>query len=79
MRQIGSKRDILYICNPITREYIKFPSPERMKQCYPAVVSYGFGVNGLSGQHKVVRIFHNCVPDPETDRLVSVEKSECQV
>ncbi|XP_073047703.1 putative F-box protein At1g47790 [Primulina eburnea] len=49
--------DNLYICNPITCEYISLPTLESCVQ-FPSMVTYGFGVSTISCQHKVVRIFH---------------------
>ncbi|XP_047938437.1 uncharacterized protein LOC125186146 [Salvia hispanica] len=46
--------DHLYICNPITREFVelhgRLTHPLRLGDCY------GFGVSKLSGQHKIVYI-----------------------
>ncbi|XP_047948194.1 F-box protein At5g49610-like [Salvia hispanica] len=43
--------EILYICNPITREYIKLPP---LPSTYVYNYVYGFGVSKLSGQYKII-------------------------
>ncbi|KAH6776697.1 hypothetical protein C2S52_014258 [Perilla frutescens var. hirtella] len=44
----------LIICNPITRDYIEVPLP--LDTCDVFVEGYGFGVSGISGQYKLVRM-----------------------
>ncbi|XP_057786309.1 F-box protein At4g22390-like isoform X2 [Salvia miltiorrhiza] len=50
--------DEIFVCNPITREYIRLPSP--LPRIYPKPeierLTYGFGVSRSSGEFKVVRI-----------------------
>ncbi|KAG8378377.1 hypothetical protein BUALT_Bualt08G0131200 [Buddleja alternifolia] len=75
LREINTQPNALYICNPITRDYIQLPHPQRSVHYYPTVVTYGFGVSKLTDQYKVVRIFHNCVRDPD----LRITDSECQV
>ncbi|XP_041995563.1 F-box protein At1g67130-like [Salvia splendens] len=41
--------DQLYVCNPITREFLELHAP-----CLRDVDGYGLGVSKISGQHKVV-------------------------
>ncbi|KAK4490083.1 hypothetical protein RD792_000738 [Penstemon davidsonii] len=77
LREINPQPNLLYICNPITREYIKLPNPDSYR--YPSVVTYGFGVSKTSNKYKVVRIFHECVRDPTSGSLLSIPKSECKV
>ncbi|KAI3464426.1 hypothetical protein Pfo_021089 [Paulownia fortunei] len=79
LREINTQPNVLYICNPITRDYIELPSPEESVYHYPTIVTYGFGVSKMTGQHKVVRIFHECIRDPDTHRLLRIPKSVCQV
>ncbi|KAG8378372.1 hypothetical protein BUALT_Bualt08G0130700 [Buddleja alternifolia] len=72
----------LYICNPITREYMELPNPKEMGcYIYPTIVSYGFGVTKMSGEYKVVRIYSECVRYPRCPSFLSISKpkSECQV
>lgn len=45
----------LYICNPITRDYIKLPWPE----CRENLDQFGFGVSKITGQYKIVKICHH--------------------
>ncbi|KAH6763695.1 hypothetical protein C2S51_014944 [Perilla frutescens var. frutescens] len=61
----------LFICNPITRDYIKLPCPRKYpsskRKALLQADTFGFGVSKKSGQYKVVRLFHECttikVPD----------------
>ncbi|KAL2231921.1 UNVERIFIED_CONTAM: F-box protein [Sesamum indicum] len=78
MRDINYKHETLYICNPLTREYIELPKPRRIAR-YPSVVTHGFGVASKSGEYKVVRIFHERELDPRTRACRRVPSSECQV
>ncbi|KAH6828458.1 hypothetical protein C2S53_016943 [Perilla frutescens var. hirtella] len=44
-----------FICNPITRDYIKLPRPrEYPLKCNVQLDTFGFGVSKKSGQYKVV-------------------------
>lgn len=45
----------LVICNPITREYIKLPSPQTLEKYRFQRDTYGFGVSRISGQYKLVK------------------------
>ncbi|KAH6763692.1 hypothetical protein C2S51_014941 [Perilla frutescens var. frutescens] len=55
-----------FLCNPITRDYIKLPrlpeygSPSSNGKLL--VDTFGFGVSKKSGQYKVVRLFLECIP-----------------
>ncbi|XP_073146819.1 F-box/kelch-repeat protein At3g23880-like [Henckelia pumila] len=72
LREYGNKvYDALYICNPITREYIALPRIEGGMVEYPDSSEYGFGVSKISGQYKVVRNIHRHSNDPQ--------KHECLV
>ncbi|XP_071727123.1 F-box/kelch-repeat protein At3g06240-like [Rutidosis leptorrhynchoides] len=51
-------RDKIHICNPITGEYMILPEQIHCKEI-DTVNSYGFGVSSLSGEYKVIRIFHD--------------------
>ncbi|KAL0326281.1 UNVERIFIED_CONTAM: putative F-box protein [Sesamum radiatum] len=72
--------------NPVTeissREFINedilLPTPGTIWH-YPTIVSYGFGASKTSGQHKVVRIYHECRRDTNTHKLLGIPKSECWV
>lgn len=48
-----STRHSLYICNPITREYIPLPQPKFIVQDVYHW-DFGFGLSSISGQYKVV-------------------------
>ncbi|XP_047941812.1 F-box protein CPR1-like [Salvia hispanica] len=51
-------RGDLILCNPVTRDYIKLPSPRQTTSGdQHGVESFGFGVSRTSDQYKVVRIF----------------------
>lgn len=50
-----------FICNPITREYIKLPQAQDSTQSrnfrsFERIVTYGFGASEKTGQHKVLRV-----------------------
>ncbi|KAL0351400.1 UNVERIFIED_CONTAM: putative F-box protein [Sesamum calycinum] len=77
-RKIGQHPETVYVCNPITRDYIQLPTPGTIWH-YPTIVSYGFGASKTSGQHKVVRIYHECRRDTNTHKLLGIPKSECWV
>ncbi|KAL8459623.1 hypothetical protein ACS0TY_036930 [Phlomoides rotata] len=49
---ISGEHDQLYLCNPITREYIDLCHPTKS----PEYIIYGFGVSKISGLYKVVSI-----------------------
>lgn len=72
------KVDTLYICNPLTHEYIQLPFLRGHRR-YPNTVSYGFGMSASSCQYKVVRIFHKRVRAKETSSRLSNLKVECMV
>ncbi|XP_073051597.1 F-box protein At3g07870-like [Primulina eburnea] len=55
--------DYLYICNPITHEYISLQTPERVSRL-PFTVSHGFGVSTNGGQYKVVVTYQESERDP---------------
>ncbi|KAL1533733.1 F-box protein-like protein [Salvia divinorum] len=44
----------IYICNPLTRQYIELCCPQEFISLH--ILSFGFGVSKLSGQYKVVYI-----------------------
>ncbi|XP_047946913.1 F-box protein CPR1-like [Salvia hispanica] len=46
----------LFICNPITREYVTI---EMGRDCYSYGYAFGFGVS-KSGQYKLVRVYASC-------------------
>ncbi|KAJ9551937.1 hypothetical protein OSB04_015982 [Centaurea solstitialis] len=59
--KVGVKVDNVYICNPITREYLTLPRPQKNRDgC--GVIVYKFGVNSLTGEYKVLRIFQVGLP-----------------
>ncbi|KAL8482298.1 hypothetical protein ACS0TY_028458 [Phlomoides rotata] len=69
----------LCICNPVTHDYIEIQCPQDFVYRYPQVVTYGFGASKITSQHKVVRIFHDCILDENTHQLMSIPKFECHV
>ncbi|KAJ9552266.1 hypothetical protein OSB04_016311 [Centaurea solstitialis] len=54
--QYYPNHDNTYICNPVTREYMILPTQCFQRGRFEKVV-YGFGVNSLTGEYKVVRAF----------------------
>ncbi|KAK4391177.1 F-box protein [Sesamum angolense] len=77
-RKLGQHPETVHICNPITRDYIQLPTPGTIWYS-PTTVTYGFGASKASGQHKVVRIYHECIRVPDTHELLGIPKSECWV
>ncbi|XP_073288291.1 F-box protein At3g07870-like [Primulina huaijiensis] len=49
-----STQHSLYICNPITREYITLPQPKFIDEEDVYNWDFGFGLSSVSGQYKVV-------------------------
>ncbi|RAL44972.1 hypothetical protein DM860_003731 [Cuscuta australis] len=66
----------IYICNPVTREYVTFSNPQEDHSCYEYLpsVAYGFGVTG-TGEHKLVRVTRGRLHE----RMPEVERCACQV
>ncbi|XP_057793479.1 F-box protein At3g07870-like [Salvia miltiorrhiza] len=79
LRDLNVRPNALYICNPITREYTKIHTPQEFNYTYPQVVTFGFGSSRVSSQHKVVRVFHECIRDQDTYKVLAIPKSECHV
>ncbi|GER37792.1 F-box family protein [Striga asiatica] len=79
LREVNVQPNVLHICNPITREFIELQSQEKFVYSYPTIVTYGFGVSNTTGQYKVVRVFHECTRDNNTNELLGIPKSECHV
>ncbi|KAL8507986.1 hypothetical protein ACS0TY_018509 [Phlomoides rotata] len=79
LRDLRRSPNGLYVCNPITREYIELHCPQDFVYSYPQVVTIGFGSSKTTSQYKVVRIFHDCIRDKNTHQLMRIPKSECQV
>ncbi|KAL8499380.1 hypothetical protein ACS0TY_022377 [Phlomoides rotata] len=50
------KADVIYICNPITRDYIRICSPPECQNSPAQWVTCGFGSCKMTGQYKVVWI-----------------------
>ncbi|XP_057786311.1 F-box/kelch-repeat protein At3g06240-like [Salvia miltiorrhiza] len=63
----------IFVCNPITREYIRLPSPLPRPYSKPRLQrhTYGFGVSRSSGKFKVVRILSATPERPD--------RCDCQV
>ncbi|KAL7156004.1 hypothetical protein ABFS83_03G113600 [Erythranthe nasuta] len=78
LREINTQPNALYICNPTTREYIELPN-EGFVYRYPTMVTYGFGVSKITGQYKVVNVYHECERDPHMQVLLRIPKSFCRV
>lgn len=72
--------DMLHIRNPFVTEFIEISCSSR-EFAYKEgqVVTYGFGAGRITSQLKVVRIFHDCIRDEETEDLLDIPKSECYV
>ncbi|XP_047941821.1 F-box/kelch-repeat protein At3g06240-like [Salvia hispanica] len=62
----------LILCNPVTCDYIKLPSPRQTTSEHQLVYeNFGFGVSRTTGQYKVVRIFF--------EKPLHEYTNECQV
>lgn len=72
----GDNPSDLYVCNPITRHYIKLSPNPGSVYSLSQIVAYGFGVTKV-GQYKVVRIVYDY--DLETEDSLKVTKSHCEV
>ncbi|XP_047943174.1 F-box protein At4g22390-like [Salvia hispanica] len=71
----------LILCNPITRDYIKLPSPRQTtSKDQLAVENFGFGVSRTSGLYKVARIFVKTPLREDYQKFPSpMFQYECQV
>ncbi|KAL2513258.1 F-box protein [Abeliophyllum distichum] len=78
LRDTNYKHETVYVCNPITREYIRLPAPEGVVR-YPSIVTCGFGLSRITGEYKVVRFFHEQVLDPIRRTCIRIPRSECHV
>ncbi|KAH6796412.1 hypothetical protein C2S51_037398 [Perilla frutescens var. frutescens] len=71
----------LFICNPITRDYIELPClrnyPSSKRNTLHQSDTFGFGVSKKSGQYKVVRLFCDYIFDGSCN-LVDTER-KCEV
>ncbi|OIT34744.1 PREDICTED: F-box protein At3g07870-like [Nicotiana attenuata] len=68
--------DDVYIFNPTTREYITLDPEVKGLRKYPNLVTYGFGLEPVRMEYKVVRIYQVETCDPEKG---SYYTSEVQV
>lgn len=71
--------DELHIINPVTLEGIEISCSRKFGYDGDQLVTYGFGASRITGQLKVVRNFHDCVRDQETEELLSIRRSKCHV
>ncbi|KAL7157656.1 hypothetical protein ABFS83_02G092000 [Erythranthe nasuta] len=73
--------DVLYVCNPISREYIELPSDGIVCCSYYGTSNCGFGVSKTTDQYKIVRILHEIKKglDPGAHALLSITRSVCFV
>ncbi|CAI9755932.1 unnamed protein product [Fraxinus pennsylvanica] len=78
LRDTKYEHETVYVCNPITREYVRLPDPEGVVR-YHSIVTYGFGVSRVAGEYKVVRVCHDQVLDPISQSCIRIPRSECQV
>ncbi|KAL8485605.1 hypothetical protein ACS0TY_027772 [Phlomoides rotata] len=66
------EHNALYVCNPITRDYIELDCNEFAVGSCRGVVTYGFGSSKITGHYKVVRIFQESVPAPKSKCICHV-------
>ncbi|XP_047979941.1 F-box protein At3g07870-like [Salvia hispanica] len=78
LRDANYKHEALYVCNPLTREYIELAAPKQVVR-YPSVVTHGFGVSKGSDEFKVVRIYQEREMDPRSGSCLRIPNSECHV
>ncbi|KAG6390326.1 hypothetical protein SASPL_148058 [Salvia splendens] len=78
LRDANYKREALYVCNPLTREYIELASPNQAAR-YPSIVTHGFGVTNSSEEFKIVRIYQEREIDPRNGSCLRIPNSECQI
>ncbi|KAL7149735.1 hypothetical protein ABFS83_05G061000 [Erythranthe nasuta] len=74
--------DSLFVCNPITREYIALPQDGIFYCYFSATVAYGFGVSKMTAQYKVVKIFHSYICEHkyhQTDEILGSTRYLCMV
>ncbi|XP_075480301.1 F-box protein At2g23160-like [Primulina tabacum] len=60
LQYISKIDDVIYVCNPITREYTSFPRLARIVE-YTNFTHYWFGVSSITGKYKVVYMFQKSV------------------
>lgn len=58
---LSGEGNALYLCNPITREYIALPRIESIVEHHDEF-NLGFGVSRIGGQYKVVKNVYRCSP-----------------
>ncbi|CAI9303943.1 unnamed protein product [Lactuca saligna] len=73
--QVCPKSDNIYICNPITREYMILPTQQYHGKGY-AINVHCFGVSLLSHEYKVIRIFQRVLILPRNITSSSSSSSE---
>ncbi|XP_047959752.1 F-box/kelch-repeat protein At3g23880-like [Salvia hispanica] len=69
----------LYVCNPITRRFIKLRPYLDSLHSSSDEVAYGFGVTKTTGQYKVVRIVYDYDFGTEDSPNIRLTKSHCEV
>ncbi|OVA10406.1 F-box domain [Macleaya cordata] len=62
--------DPVYICNPITREYVYLP--RLAKRIFQDCMVSGFGYHPSSNQYKVVRVYYDPLNDEDTVGYIQV-------
>ncbi|XP_042033892.1 F-box protein CPR1-like [Salvia splendens] len=74
----GDKPCDLYVCNPVTRDFIKLCPYSVSLDSSSNIVAFGFGVTKMTGQHKVVRVV--CDYElAENSFRITVTRSHCEV
>ncbi|XP_073148073.1 F-box protein At2g23160-like [Henckelia pumila] len=75
LRYLGKTDDVIYVCNPITRQYISLPRLPRFVK-YASFTHCGFGVSSITGQYKVVYMLQKSVH--EAWHCARSENYECE-
>ncbi|XP_047958239.1 F-box protein CPR1-like [Salvia hispanica] len=75
----GKRPCELYVCNPITRRFIKLRPNIDSPRSSSDKVAYGFGVTKTTGQHKVVRIVYDYKFETKDSPNIRLTESRCEV
>ncbi|XP_073138576.1 F-box protein At3g07870-like [Henckelia pumila] len=75
LRYLSKINDAIYVCNPITRQYISLPRLPRVVE-FASFTHCGFGVSSITSQYKVVYMLQKSVH--EAWKCVRSENYECE-
>ncbi|PWA46030.1 F-box associated domain, type 1 [Artemisia annua] len=75
LSQYRDEVDNIYVCNPITREYVILPRPQYVG-LIPVINTFSFGVGLLTKEYKVVLIFLGSISQNPTSSLPYLLQAE---